>query len=318
MKIVPFENSLTDDWDNFCYYSNNATFLHTRKYLNYHKDRFQDRSLLLTNHEDEIIGLFPAAESITDPRLIISHPGISYGGLISAEKLYGEYVIQALEQIIKYFHAHNYDKIQYKAIPHIYHKHPSQDDLYAMFRLKAERYRSDLSSVINLSKTRMTSTRRTRCLKKAQKQNLCIISGPACLNAFWAILEDNLSSKHDSRPTHNLDEIKSLMETFPQEIELMVVKDKTSENIIAGIVLYHTESVTHSQYIASNEVGKRFCALDLLFNNAIEQAREHNKLYFSFGISNESDGIVLNQSLYQFKHEFGAGGICHDFFRIQL
>lgn len=318
IKIVPFVNSLTDVWDDFCLRSSNATFLHTRKYINYHKDRFSDHSLLLVNDKDEVIGLFPAAESLNEPGLVISHPGISYGGLIVTEKLYGERVISVMKQIIEYFKELDFSSIQYKAVPYIYHKRPFQDDLYALFRLNAQRYRCDLSSIINLSHKRRASSRRIRSLKKARKYDISITSGSNNLDPYWNILEENLNSKYGAKPTHSLAEIKQLMITFPQDIELQVAKDAHTGNMIAGIVLYHTETVTHTQYIASNKEGHRLSALDLLFDSAIEKSVEREINFFSFGISNENEGQYLNQTLYQFKHEFGAGGIAHDFFLIKL
>ncbi len=58
-----------------------ATFLHTRRFLAYHQDRFKDVSLLLANDKG-IVGLFPAALDPAEARTVVSHPGITYGGLL--------------------------------------------------------------------------------------------------------------------------------------------------------------------------------------------------------------------------------------------
>ena len=72
-----------------------ATFLHTRCFLAYHHDRFRDVSLLLAN-DREIVGLFPAAVDPGDVRRVVSHPGITYGGLLHSGTLYGERMIDAI------------------------------------------------------------------------------------------------------------------------------------------------------------------------------------------------------------------------------
>ena len=64
IKIIPYTNTLKYIWNNFyeCYHS---TFLHNRDYLEYHKDRFIERSLIIQIDnkvvalpaEDRIIGI---------------------------------------------------------------------------------------------------------------------------------------------------------------------------------------------------------------------------------------------------------------------
>jgi lipid II:glycine glycyltransferase (peptidoglycan interpeptide bridge formation enzyme) len=40
--------------------------------------------------------------------------------------------------------------------------------------------------------------------------------------------------------------------------------------------------------------------------------------YFDFGISNEQEGRILNEGLYRFKVSFGAGGVVHEFYEVEL
>jgi lipid II:glycine glycyltransferase (peptidoglycan interpeptide bridge formation enzyme) len=59
-------------------------------------------------------------------------------------------------------------------------------------------------------------------------------------------------------------------------------------------------------------------ALDAVIEHCIEQAMRDAKRWFDFGISTESQGLVLNEGLYRFKSEFGGGGTVHEFFEIDL
>ena len=72
------------------------------------------------------------------------------------------------------------------------------------------------------------------------------------------------------------------------------------------------------QYIASSEVGYTLCALDAIMENCINKAVEHGAKYFDFGASNENEGRRLNEGLYQFKCEFGGGGVAYEAYELNL
>jgi hypothetical protein len=69
-------------WNELVERASNGTFLHTRTFISYHGDRFRDRSLILENRRKRIVGVFPAAEAPADPEMVISHPGLTYGGIV--------------------------------------------------------------------------------------------------------------------------------------------------------------------------------------------------------------------------------------------
>ena len=50
----------------------------------------------------------------------------------------------------------------------------------------------------------------------------------------------------------------------------------------------------------------------------VAEARARGACYFDFGISNEDEGRVLNEGLYRFKYEFGAGSAVHEFYELDL
>ena len=74
----------------------------------------------------------------------------------------------------------------------------------------------------------------------------------------------------------------------------------------------------HTQYIAASMLGYETCALDAVLAYCIAQATERQARYFDFGTSNGSDGESLNAGLYQFKSEFGGGGVLHEFYQLGL
>ncbi len=299
-------------WDEFCAHSTNGSFLHTRRFLSYHGNRYTDRSVLIRGKNDRLLGLFPAAEDPANSARIVSHPGLTYGGIIDQGKLYGMVSVEVLQALINHYRQQGYKNITYKPVPWIYHKVPSQDDLYALFRLGARCVRRDLSATIDIQQPRVLAERRKRGLVKARRANLTLDRGSDALDGFWPMLEDNLGRKHGVAPVHSYAEMADLIQRFPDNIEVVVVRRESE--LCAGVVLFKTRRVVHAQYIAGTDLGYQVGALEFLFEEIINSISdsEDSQRYFDFGTSNEAAGWVLNVGLYQFKREFGAGGCVYE------
>ena len=102
MKILKFNPSDELNWDNFCNASYHSTFLHSQKFISYHKNKFKDHSVIIESN-GKWLGLFPAAEDLTDAASIISHPGLTYGGIIHQGDLRGQAMIDALSMLKDYY-----------------------------------------------------------------------------------------------------------------------------------------------------------------------------------------------------------------------
>lgn len=304
-----------EDWDAFCERTIQGTFLHTRAFLSYHGDRFKDRSLIIECN-GKWVGILPAALSLTDSQTVVSHPGITYGAVLHKGDIRGAILISIMAEIVIFYRSQGLNYLVYKAVPTVYHQAPAQDDLYALYRFGAKLIRCDLSCSIDLLNPLPMSSRRKRGEKKARRAGVEIVEGKELLPAFWEIVTTNLSQRHSATPTHTADEIALLADRFPDRIKCVCAE--LDGSIIAGVLLFITPTVHHAQYIASNEKGFEFSALDLLFNHCLTVATIQAARYFDFGISNEKAGSILNDGLYRFKSEFGGGGIVHNFFQIDL
>lgn len=314
VEIVSYNPKHEIAWDEFCASAVNATMLHTRRFLSYHGDRFKDASALIIE-SGKLVGIFPAAESISDPELLISHPGITYGGIIHQGWLSGMRMIEALTALCKFYERAGYQRLQYKAVPFIYAAIPAQDDLYALYRLGAKRVRCDLACSIDLANRRPLSDRRKRGLKKAQK-SVTLSCDDAMLGDLWAVIAQNLARKHESRPVHSLIEITMLQEHFPQQI--IVRSALLNGRVEAGVVFFNSSSVWHAQYIAASESAYDVSALEAVFDAAITEAQQAGVRYFDFGTSNEECGNILNEGLYRYKSEFGGGGVAYEYYELSL
>ena len=303
-------------WNEFVKQSRQGTFLFDRNYMDYHQDRFHDHSLMIY-YKDKLYALLPANEVVfasnneIPQKELVSHQGLTYGGLLTCNKMTAELTCETFEAIGNYLKQEGFSKLTYKAIPWIYHKIPSEEDLYALIHVgKASLSAREISTTILLQNKLRFSEQRRRGVNKAKKNNLIIRqSSQEDVFAFWNILNNNLQQKYHTRPVHSNEELQLLMSRFPENIiGYSVLKD---EEVIAGTIIFITPQVIHTQYIGASEKGKEEGALDLLFDYLINQ-KKWNAPYFDFGKSTEDRGNYLNTNLIHQKEGFGGRGVAYD------
>lgn len=316
MHVTPYSDRDAVRWDELVARAPMATFLHTRRFLAYHGDRFADCSLLIRNDRDDVLGLFPAALDPSDAQRVISHPGITFGGVLHAGDLAGDTMLETIACVQQHYRGRGMNALRYKAIPYTYQRRPANDDLYALFRLHAVRTRCDLSCAIDLADRGQRTSRRKRSFAKALKAGVEVVDGAPYVDELWSVIAGNLERKLGEKPVHTVDEIKHLHALFPDNVTFVVAR--LHGRTVAGVVLFSTAMVSRTQYIASDETGYDVSALDAVMEHAILQAREGGRRYFDFGTSNRSDGQHLSASLYQFKLDFGGGGVVHEFYDLEL
>ena len=297
-------------WDAFVKESKNATFLFHRDYMDYHADRFVDSSLLLYKN-NTLYALFPAN---VNGNVVYSHQGLTYGGLLLSTKATLKEVLGIFDQISIFYKSDGIEQIIYKAIPYIYHKYSAQEDLYALFRNNAQLICRHASSTIDFVEPIKFPEQRRAGIRKAIRNDLAI-SLSEDFTPFWSILTENLVNRYGKKPVHNLEEISLLKEKFPQNIKLYLVYH--GEEAIAGTVVYEFNHLVHVQYISANSEGKNLGALDILFDNLINETYKTFS-YFDFGQSTEDNGMVLNEGLIFQKEGFGGRCVTYDTYKIEL
>lgn len=309
IEILPFDKKMTDDWEAVITSVRSGNFLYSRRYIDYHGDKFHDKSLLVRKN-NKVIAAFPAAMVGND---VISHPGITFGGLISTSSLHGEEALLVMKNIKDHYKEEGAEQLIYKALPFIFYDYPCQEDLYALNVMGATLFRRDLSSVIKMSTKKKFSKGRVWSINKSIKLGVKITETLE-LKQFYRLLLEVLKN-HNAIPTHSLLELQDLFTRFPKNISLFGAV--INNEMLAGAIVYDYGDVVHTQYLASSDEGKKMGCLDHLISYLIND-RFNDKKYFSFGISTEDDGKILNNGLISFKESFGARGITNDFYRLNL
>lgn len=297
-------------WDAFVDASKNGTFMLKRGYMDYHSDRFIDYSMMFYDN-NKLVAVFPS--SLHDIELR-SHGGLTYGGLITSTDIRIQQVIEIFSALKEYMQEQNISSLLYKRVPEIYYRYPSDEDLYALYRIGATLVRRDISSTIYLPSKIKFSERRKRGSKQAAKQGI-EVKQSTDYAGYINMLSEVLQKYHDTKPVHTANELELLASRFPENIKLYAAyKD---DRMLAGVVIFETDKVAHAQYIANSDEGRQCGALDAVMDCLINE-QYADKEYFDFGVSTENNGMYLNEGLVTQKQEFGGRGIAYDFYEIRV
>lgn len=315
LRVEPYAARHADVWNAFLRDGKNAHFLFDRRYMDYHRDRFRDASLMVFRDE-ELIALLPG--NVADGAYV-SHQGLTFGGFVTQDgAMTTPLMLRIMEEAIEHLRKQGLTRLVYKALPHIYHRKPAEEDLYALARMGAQPARVGVTTTIRLEERGKVSQRRLRGARKAAKAGI-VTARSERWEAFWALLADRLRQRHGVEPVHSLDEIRLLAARLPEHISLHTAE--LEGQVAAGVVIYETATVAHAQYIAASDLGLETGALDGLFEHLIGVYAD-SKRYFDFGISTEGQaedrGPVLNEGLIAQKEGFGGSAVVHVQYALDL
>jgi hypothetical protein len=310
IQVVEYEAGRKSAWDDFVARSKNGTFLFQRDYVEYHADRFPDNSLMFYDDRGNLIALLPAT---LNDGVFSSHAGLTFGGIVSDTSMRVAPMLDVFEAALDHLQKRDVAKVIYKAVPHIYHQFPAEEDLYALFRYGARLFRRDVSSTIEM-KQRPPVTRRRNAAKLRAKFGI-EVKRSFDFQTSMAISAHVLETKYDTKPVHTHTEIALLADRFPDNIKLFAAYQE--QEMLAGAILYESSQVAHAQYIGISDEGKRISALDLIVDYLINDYYVDKK-YFDFGISTEDNGRRLNTGLIENKQSFGGRAVVHDFYELTL
>ncbi len=296
-------------WNVFIDKAKNATFLFNRDFMDYHKDRFDDFSLMVFENE-KLLAVLPANKVGNE---VFSHQGLTYGGLIVQNSIGFAVVEIIFLQILDFLNNNSIATLHVKPVVSIYQKNASFEINYLLSLKGAELYRRDMNLAIDFSKTVKISKSKLKHYKREIGLGLSIKKENEFENFWNKVLIPRLKEKHQASPVHTLYEIQYLNSRFPDSIyQYNVYFD---DEIIAGITIFNFGNVVKSQYGATTILGEKYRALDYLFINLIAHYKE-KVAYFDMGTVNENAGKKINYGLLKQKEELGCSIYTLDFYKV--
>ncbi|MDQ6469156.1 GNAT family N-acetyltransferase [Flavobacterium sp. LHD-80] len=299
-------------WNDFIAEAKNATFLFHRDFMEYHKDRFEDFSLLIFEDE-KLKAILPANKKGNS---VHSHQGLTYGGLIFSSKLKAEKTEIILDEILSFLKENQIETFHYKPIPDFYFSKGNREIDFFLFKRNAIPERKEMNLAVNLQVPLKISKSKMKHFRRIENLDLDIIEEND-FQPFWEqILEPRLLEKFDSKPVHSKEEMALLKQNFPENIRQYSVYQ--NDEIVAGITVFETDNVIKSQYGATSKKGEEVRALDFLFINLIHKYKRKGKHFFDMGIVNEDNESGYHSGLLKQKEELGCAVYNQDFYKIDL
>ena len=118
IEVIRYNDSFKEKWDKFVLNNSvNGSFLQSRTFLEYHKDRFVDHSLLFIRGGSQIVGVCPACEKIEDgKKCFYSHIGSTFGGIIIGKEFYNlTNAIGMIDAVDEYLKNNGFDYAMFKS-----------------------------------------------------------------------------------------------------------------------------------------------------------------------------------------------------------
>lgn len=312
VSITPYTEQWSDTWDAFVAASRNGAVFHTRRFLSYHpKDRFRDASILFLEGET-IVGLLPAAvKEDGGKKILTSHPGASYGGLVVGMDASVEETGSLLTLLREFAKKEKYAGLSMlRLAPASLQRSYSEDQQYWLYHMGFQMTRCEMDGAIDLKsldeETLLASlTGKCRNMVRQAERAKIEVKLTEDFASFWPILESVLTGRHGTKPTHTVAEIQKLHELLPQGFRLLAAYQ--GKKMVGGIVLVtiHGEAL-YTLYMAQEYSAQKDHPMHLLLFEAIRLALKEKRSVLHLGVSTEDGGKKINEGLFFFKESFGC------------
>ncbi len=308
LTVVPYTGDMQDKWDAFVRLARNGTIFHTRKFLSYHPEgRFVDASLVLLDGAN-IVGVLPAA---LKDKMLVSHPGASYGGLVVASETSVEETGAMLKAIVDHAKEKGFAGVSMLRLPPAsLQKQYSEDQLYWFYHMGFSLTRCEMDGAIDLSTLSLdmildSLTGKCRNMVRQAERAKIEVRLSNDFATFWPILEGVLGARHGTKPTHTLAEIQKLHELLPDGFRLLAAYQ--GKTMVGGIVLITIgDKALYTLYMAQEYSAQKDHPMHLLLVEAMRTAMKEGKRVLHLGVSTEDGGKKINEGLFFFKESFGC------------
>ncbi len=320
INAVQYNPELENDWDNFIENNKkNATFLNSRKFLKHNAQNAVDDCSLVFYNKNKIIGVLPAAFYVKEnTKIFHSHPRSTYGGFVLLATAGMEEAMEIVASTIIFAKSINANEIIIRNPFRIFNLIPADESDYAMwyhgFTIK---YR-ELEIAVKLdeeSEKRYENGARYS-IKKASR--LVVVKEVEDYEAFWNMLTNNLLQKHNTHPTHNLQQFMNLKSLVGSD-KIKLFGGFVEDNFVCGVIIFVCNSMAlHAQYIASDLNYQEKRPLNAVIDHIIKWGVVNGFQYLNLGTANENCGREINYGLFHFKEGFGGRGILRETMHLNL
>jgi hypothetical protein len=307
VDILRYSDSLKSMWDRFIPATKNRNFLFMRDYMDYHRDRFADHSLLFRLN-GTLMACLPANVA---ERILHSHQGLTFGGLL----LHRDIRLHQVQAIVAALRGHlasqGLEALIYRPMPHPYHEFPAEEDILALHANGATVVDTRATLCVRAGQLERLSSDRRKDLRADSEGELTIRRSDD-FAGFMRHCAAYLARRFASHPVHSEEEMILLASRFPDNIQLYVV-ERASE-MLAGTILYRHATCAKLQYGARGPGSDDERAFTRLYGYILGEILPPGS-WVDFGHSHDPAGR-FNEGIHRFKESMGARTILLTTFRL--
>lgn len=309
VEIARYTDAHANAWNELVENSINGTFLHSRSFFDHNPLNKQDDCSFLYFKKNKVVAVIPCTLYERDGKLKLhSHMRSTYGGFVINEEVGVEEAVEMVEKLIAEARILNVHEIIIRNPFRIFHQQLCDETDYAMwyhgFVVKSRELETavGLGAYQQIQASYNDSTKRS--IKKSRQHISIQLSDD--FKAYWQILEQNLLTKHGTKPTHSYHDFCVLLNKIGSDKIKLFAAFKDSA-MVAGIVVFVANKIAlHAQYIASDEQYQEFRPLNAVIDEIIQWGCNNGFKFLNLGTSNTDSGRVINAGLFRFKEGFGG------------
>lgn len=305
-----FTPDQSDRWDDHVRRARNGHFMFTRRYLEYHGDRFQDASLMALR-DRQLVAVLPAHRVETS---LVSHAGLPFAGWITHPRLRMRWMQAIFAALMEWMSEQGITTLVYKAIPHIYHRIPAEEDRYVLAQFGARCSELKVTAARNLGGPDTRNPTSRRCIRHARQAGITVRQWDD-IEQFHAMHARWLAERHGAKPLHTLDEARLLAERFPHEIRIYAAFQ--GDQAITAQRLYISETVLRLQSLAETPLGRRLAA-NVVLQAWFDENHAFRGRWLDLGTSMDPVTGELAGSLFDYKESVGGRAVIVPTFSLTL
>jgi FemAB-related protein (PEP-CTERM system-associated) len=278
LKVFPFEDAFSDEWDSFVLRHPKATFFHQTAWKRVMGQTYGYRPYYFcAKRGDEITGIAPSflTSSWITGRCLISLPFAVYGGICSTDAETETVLRNHLEQLaqelqVEYLELRNREGGLMDGY--------CPNDRYATFTIPL------LADTDALYRAFPKDIR--YMIRKGEKAGLSIRRGADQLHTFYRLMTVNL--RRLGTPAFPRALFDNLSREYPHQVDIAVVY--AQDRPVAGGMSFRFRDWLQPYYIGSLEEAKGLAANNFLWWELIKLAAESGCRTFDFGRSKKGSG----------------------------
>lgn len=327
--IIKYTDNYEEEWDRFVLeQSMNGTFLHSRRFLNYHPTgRFIDSSYVVYDEKNHLVAVCSACEKMENgEKVLFSHGGSTYGGIIICDRVYKTSKLVALvSQLKERWKQDDFQRVILKQTPDLFCKRSVDLLEYVLYYAGFQEWK-ELNLYVDLKEYTEENVLSHFSQGKRTNVHNCQKAGLECrkistheeIELFVELLSMTLE-KYGKKPVHIADELFEFQQKrLHEECELFGIFNVNGDMLAGAMMFYFKNGVAHTQYLCADSAYNTLSPMTFAYYSMIIEMMRKGYDKLSWGITTEDNGYYLNKGLTNSKESFGSRYTINRTYKIRI